>query len=194
MARAGRKRKIEVVRDKNGISRNSRYIEKQYYAQTLARRGYELESLGLKPEHAGNPLAGFTLGRLYLLHQQSSEDPMGISEVQYNAGNMWAGIVHDHARIMGYKLSVKSPAFVMVSAGVSCATDPTQEEVDCVRSKWKASYDALMEACRELDMGLRARDVTYGVCVDNWPMKFLTMDDIGKLRTSLNYIGRALRV
>lgn len=194
MARAGRKRKIEVVRDKNGISRNSRYIEKQYYAQTLARRGYELESLGLKPEHAGNPLAGFTLGRLYLLHQQSAEDPMGISEVQYNAGNMWAGIVHDHARIMGYKLSVKSPAFVMVSAGVSCATDPTQEEVDRVRSKWKASYDALMEACRELDMGLRARDVTYGVCVENWPMKFLTMDDIGKLRTSLNYIGRALRV
>ena len=194
MARAGRKRKIEVVRDKNGISRNSRYIEKQYYAQTLARRGYELESLGLKPEHAGNPLAGFTLGRIYLLHQQSSEDPMGISEVQYNAGNMWAGIVHDHARIMGYKLSVKSPAFVMVSAGVSCATDPTQEEVDRVRSKWKASYDALMEACRELDMGLRARDVTYGVCVENWPMKFLTTDDIGKLRTSLNYIGRALRV
>lgn len=194
MARAGRKRNIEVVRDKNGISRNSRYIEKQYYAQTLARRGYELESLGLKPEHAGNPLAGFTLGRIYLLHQQSSEDPMGISEVQYNAGNMWAGIVHDHARIMGYKLSVKSPAFVMVSAGVSCATDPTQEEVDRVRSKWKASYDALMEACRELDMGLRARDVTYGVCVENWPMKFLTTDDIGKLRTSLNYIGRALRV
>jgi hypothetical protein len=194
MARAGRKRKIEVVRDKNGISRNSRYIEKQYYAQTLARRGVDLEHDRLKPEHAGNPLAGFTLGRLFLLHQQAPEDPFGISEVQYNAGNMWAGIVHDHARLMGYKLSVKSPGFHLVSAGVSCSTEPTQEEIDRIRSRWKASYDALMESCRELDMGLRARDVTYGVCVENWPIRIISPDDVGKLRTSLNYIGRALRV
>lgn len=194
MARAGRKRKIEVVRDKNGISRNSRYIEKQYYAQTLARRGIDLEYDRLKPEHAGNPLAGFTLGRLFLLHQQSAEDPFGISEPQYNAGNMWAAIVHEHARLMGYKLSVKSPGFHLVSAGVSCSTEPTQEEIDRIRSRWKASYDALMESCRELDMGLRARDVTYGVCVENWPIRIISPEDVGKLRTSLNYIGRALRV
>jgi hypothetical protein len=51
-----------------------------------------------------------------------------------------------------------------------------------------------MESCRELDMGLRARDVTYGVCVENWPIRIISPDDVGKLRTSLNYIGRALRV
>lgn len=190
MAKAGRKRKTDVVRDKNGISRQSRLDERRYYAETLIRRGKELQSEGIDPEHAPNRLAGFTLGKLRLMFKEDSANPEGITQQQYDDGCEWAEVIHRHAQIMGYRLSVKSPALLFVG-GSSTAAEPTQEIIAAIKSKFINCYNALMVVSRA--EGLRARDVAYGVCVDNWPLGILSRDDLGTLRIALNAIGRALR-
>jgi hypothetical protein len=191
MAKTGRKRKTASVRDGSGISRDYRDRERRDYDATVTRRAVELKSQGIDPTEAANALAGFTLGKLRL---RGAHDPGGISEDQYLAGNEWARIIHRHAMVMGYevKRSPKSPGFVMVSAGVSCTAEPSEDEIGRIRSRFTAAYDALVMACRDHG-GMRLRDVTYGVCVDNWPVEELSEVDYGMLRIGLNVIGRALR-
>lgn len=189
MAKAGRPRKAGAVRDESGKSRDDEVAKRKAYETSLARQAAELRRDGIDPEHAGNQLAGFTLGKLRL---RGSKDPGGISEDQYLDGNAWALLVHRHAALMGYKLSIATPSFAMVGAGGSCAAEPNEDEVMRVRRRWSDAYNALMGACRDHG-GLRLRDVTYGVCVENWPIERLTEADYGMLRIGLNVIGRALR-
>lgn len=193
MAKAGRKRLIKVVRDKKGKSRQHEFIEKQYYRETLERRGADLKADGLLPELASNQLSGFTLGRLLLLRRASDKqpDPMSISEEQYNTGNRWCRIIYNHARIMGYKLSVPSPS-MEIGGGLSCSDEPSEDEVAHIRGLFRVTYGALMAVCRA-EGSLRPRDVTYGVCVENWPIKIISREDVGKLRISLNEMGREIR-
>jgi len=193
MAKSGRKRLIKVTRDKKGKSRQHEFIQKQYYRETLERRGVELKIDGLAPELASNQLSGFTLGRLLLLRRASEKhpDPMSISEDQYNVGNHWCRIIHNHARIMGYKLSVPSPS-MEIGGGLSCSDDPSDDEIAHIRGLFRVTYNALMAVCRA-EGSLRPRDVTYGVCVENWPLKIISREDVGKLRISLNEMGREIR-
>lgn len=191
MARAGRKRKIEVVRDKNGISRQSRLENKKYYEMTLERRGRELERDGLSAEHAPNRLAGFTLGRLRLLHDPKGKFSDGISLPQYNTGCELAEIIHDHANINGTKLHVKSPSALFIG-GRSTREDPDKEYVKEVSDKFVACYNAMAKVCR-IEGSPRAFYLTYGICVDNWPIEAMKPGEVGLLRLALNEIGNALR-
>jgi hypothetical protein len=188
MAKAGRKRKQGALRDSAGISRDSEIARKLAFECSIARQAAELRRAGIPETHAGNQLAGFTLGKLRL---RGPNDPGGISEEQYQAGNAWAILVHRHAAIMGYRLSIATPSFSSVIGGSSCAKEPGDDEVLAVRRRWSDAYNALVSASR--DHGLRVRDVTYGVAVENWPLERLSEADYGLLRVGLNVIGKALR-
>lgn len=192
-----RPRKTNVRRDKNGKSRG----EEGIHPETLAVRERQLAALGVpltykKKEFVGgrwqeverptaqNQLAGFTLG---ILRLRQASDPGSISDAQFNAGNAFCKIVHDHAAVMGYKLTIASPSFIMVGKTGSVA-DPDEERVLRVREKFKNCFDVLMEQTRA--HGKRVWQVTYGVCVEQWPAANLTPADYGYLRIGLNALGR----
>lgn len=187
--KAGRKRKTNVLRDAKGKSRGEPEI---VHPESIAVRERELSNAGLslRGQDALNQLAGFTLGCLLLRARADRRDPGSISQEQYDAGDSWQNLCHRHASIMGYKSTVKSPSFIMVAGGQSVAAEPDEDEISRVREKWTKAYNALMLACR--DHGIRVRDVTYGVCVENWPVSRLRNRDYGLLRIGLNALAKVL--
>jgi hypothetical protein len=188
---AGRKRKPNVRRDANGKSRGE---PKVIAPEVLAIRRRDLRADGIEfkePEDAKDSLCGFSLGRLLLRSRQDEANPGSISQSQFDAGQAWAAIVHRHAAIMGYKLNIKTPSMFLVGAGASCASDPDEQAILNIRRRFSDCYNGLMAACR--DHGLRVRDVTYGIAVENWPLQRLSESDYGALRVGLNSLARVLR-
>jgi hypothetical protein len=191
MARRGRRRKPNVIRDGHGKSRGEPEV---VHPETVAVRLRELHRDGVPArgrQEALDALAGFTLGRLLLRNRADPGDPGSINEQQYNAGQEWGKLVRRHAAIMGYALgSPKSPSFVLVGAGLSCVEEPDEQEVVAVRRRWSDCYRALMDVCKT--HGLAVRDITYAVCIENRSIEFLTPADYGNLRVGLNTLARAL--
>jgi len=189
--RTGRKRKSNVRRDAGGKSRGELEV---IHPETLAVRARELRKAGLDAgfagEHASDALAGFTLGVLHLRWQHNKDDPGGISDQQFNTAQAWCRIVHRHAAIMGYRLTIHTPSFIMVGGGASCLAEPDAHEILAIRRKWSDCYNALMAACR--DHGLRVAIVTYGAAIENWPAGALSRKDLGDLRIGLNAIGKVV--
>ena len=141
-------------------------------------------------KHANDALAGFTLGMLHLRWQHNKDDPRGISQEQFNAGQAWTPIVYRHAATIGYSLTIRTPSFIMVGGGTSCVAELEEDEIIAVRRKWSDCYNALMSAGR--DHGLRVSIVTYGVCGENWPAGALSREDLGELRLGINAIGKVV--
>lgn len=187
---AGRSRLTNVPRDESGKSRQHEALAREAYGLSLKRRGEELIRDGIKPEHATDALSGFTLGKLLLRHRADDKDPSGISQQQFEWGQEWARLVHRHASIMGYKLSIRTPSFTMIPSGIDCRDEPEEKEILSVRRRWSDCYNALSSAC--VDHGIRVRDVTYGICVENWPVASMTVTDHGSLRIGLNAVGKGL--
>jgi hypothetical protein len=189
--RTGRKRKPNVRRDARGKSRG---VSDAIDPETLAIRARELRAAGFEPrfagQHASDALAGFTLGVLHLRWQADRNDPGGISPEQFNAAQAWTRLVHRHAAIMGYSLNIRTPSFIMVGSGITCLAEPEEKEILSVRRQWSDCYNALMAAAR--DHGLRVSIVTYGVCVENWPVGTLSGADLGLLRIGLNALGKVV--
>jgi len=191
MAVHGRRRKVNVIRDTGGKSRGEPQI---VHPETIAVRLRELRRCGVpvRDRHAAlDALAGFTLGRLLLRHRADVSDPGSINEQQYDAGQEWAKLVYRHAIVMGYSLgSPKSPSFILVGAGLSCAQEPNEQEIIMVRRRWSDCYRALMETCKT--HGLAVRDITYAVCIENRSIDLLTPADYGNLRIGLNALAKVL--
>jgi hypothetical protein len=187
----GRSRLVGVPRDDTGKSRRHEQEAREAYGLSLARRGKELKREGIAPEHACDALSGFTLGKLLLRHRTDHLDPSGISQEQFEWGQEWARVVHRHASLMGYKLSIRTPSFTLIPSGVDCASEPEENEILAVRRKFSDCYSSLMRAC--VDHGMRVRDITYGVCVENWPLASMAVTDHGALRVGLNAVGSGLR-
>ena len=191
MAVQGRRRKVNVIRDTGGKSRGEPQI---VHPETIAVRLRELRRCGVpvRDRHAAlDALAGFTLGRLLLRHRADVSDPGSINEQQYDAGREWAKLVYRHAVVMGYSLgSPKSPSFILVGAGLSCAQEPNEQEIIVVRRRWSDCYRALMETCKT--HGLAVRDITYAVCIENRGIDLLQPADYGNLRIGLNALARVL--
>lgn len=196
----GRPKKENVKREPSGkVSRSAHEI----HPETLAVRERQLIADGvpltfmkremtqqgwreIEKRTAEDRLAGFTLGVLRL---RPNGDPGSISEEQFEAGNTFCNIVHRHAAVMGYKLSVPSPSLMAVGAGAAVVEDD-QETIDRVRKRFRDCYDALMEQTRM--HGKRVWQVTYGVAVENWPCGTLSSADYGHLRVGLNALWKAL--
>lgn len=191
IVRTGRKRKSTVRRDAKGKSRGEPEV---VHPETLAVRKRDLRADGIllhKPEDLRDELAGSSLGRLLLRNRQDEGDPGSINQAQFDAGQAWCKIVHRHASIMGYQLSIKSSGAVMVAGGKSLAIEPDEEVVLRIRRQFRDCYNGLMAACRA--HGIRVRDVTYGIAVENWPLHRLSQADYGLLRTGLNRLVMVLR-
>src|SRR5437764_10130381 len=156
MSHRGRKRNPNVIRDARGKSRGE---PEGVHPETIAVRLRELRCEGVPVrdrQGALDPLAGFTLGRLLLRNRADPGDPGSVNEQQYNAGQEWAKLVRRHAVLMGYALGTpKSPSFVVVGAGLSCAGEPDKAEIMAVRRQWTDCYRALMEVCRTHGLAVR---------------------------------------
>jgi hypothetical protein len=185
----GRKRKLNVLRDASGVSREHERLQRLDYEARIARRARDLAADGIDPSNAPDRLSGFTLGRLLLRWRADKSDPSGLSQRQYNTAVRLTQIILRHAGLHGYSLNVRSPAFVMLG-GQDCAPPPDEIRIAQIRAEFTACYDAIMRVCRQHDLG--ARDLVYGVCVQNWPVGMLA-DRFGLLRAVLNEVGDALR-
>jgi hypothetical protein len=185
----GRKRKLNVLRDASGVSREHERRQRLDYEARLARRARDLVADGIDPSNAPDRLSGFTLGRLLLRWRADKSDPSGVSQQQYNTAVRLTQIILRHAGLHGYSLNVRSPAFVMLG-GQDCAPPPDEARIAEIRAEFTVCYDAIMRVCRQHDLG--ARDLIYGVCVQNWPVGMLT-ERFGLLRAVLNEVGDALR-
>ncbi len=187
----GRKRKPNVIRDARGKSRGE---PEMVHPETVRVRMRELRRDGVFPSsraEALDALSGFTLGRLLLRHRADPSDPGSINDQQYDAGQQWAKIVRRHAAVMGYALgSPQSPSFLMVGSGLSCAEEPTEEEIMRVRRQWWDGYRGVMEVCKT--HGLGVRDITYAACIENRSLETLTPADYGNLRIGLNALAKVL--
>jgi hypothetical protein len=192
MSHRGRRRKPNVIRDAMGKSRGE---PDGVHPDSIAVRLRELRRDGVPVQDrqgALDALAGFTLGRLLLRNRADPGDPGSINEQQYDAGQEWAKLARRHAAIMGYALGPpKSPSFVMVGAGLSCAEEPDKAAIAAVRRQWSDCYRALMDECRS--HGLAVRDIVYAVCIDNRNINSLSATDFGNLRIGLNALVKVLR-
>jgi hypothetical protein len=184
----GRPQKPNVIRDRNGKSRGEAL---RVDPAVLAVRARHLIADGISGDHASDALAGYTLGRLLLRFRTDNTDPSGISQAQFDAGDTWCKIVHRHAAIMGYKLRLQSPGFSLVPGGQDCGPPPTEDDIIRIRRQFSDCYNFMASAAK--DHGRRVIDVTYGVCVENWPMNALYERDYGDLKIGLNTLGKALR-
>jgi hypothetical protein len=185
----GRKRKLNVLRDASGVSREHERRQRLDYEARLARRARDLVADGIDPSNAPDRLSGFTLGRLLLRWRADKSDPSGLSQQQYNTAVRLTQIILRHAGLHGYSLNVRSPAFIMLG-GQDCTPQPDEARIAQIRAEFTACYDAIMRVCRQHDLG--ARDLIYGVCVQNWPVGMLA-ERFGLLRAVLNEVGDALR-
>lgn len=188
-----RPRKSNVRREPSGrISRS----EHQIHPETLAVRERMLVAAGVpltfkkvemgrevEKRTAEDRMAGFTLGVLRL---RPKGDPGSISQEQYEAGDKFCRTIHQHAAVMGYKLNVPSPSYFLGRGGSSREDD--EDEIKRVRESFRRAFDALMEA--SATHGKRVWQVTYGVCVENWPHGALSAADYGHLRTGLNVLWK----
>ncbi len=186
----GRPRNPNVVRDKQGKSRGEPEV---ISAAVLSVRERDMKLDGVKLEHSRDRYAGFSLGRLMLRGRDADKsqiaDPGSITVSQFDAGEKWSSIVHRHAGIMGYRLSTTPTSTVMLGGGAT-PKEPDEDQIATIRGQYRDCYNALMAACR--DHGLRVRDVTYGIAVENWPLQRLSEADYGLLRIGLNSLARIL--
>jgi hypothetical protein len=196
-----RPRKQNVKRTPSG--RVSRACE-GIHPETLAIREKQLRQDGiilafetfegqrLVPKRtADDRLSGYTLGRLYLRHQQDKGNPGSISQDQFEAGEAWASLVVSRKTLDdSHRLGPKSPSFSLVGGGRSLI-DMDPERVARIKSRWGTCDQALTEASAH--HGWKLRQVLFGVCVENWPIEQISETDFGLLRTGLNALHRALR-
>lgn len=199
-ALAGRKKKSGVIRDSKGKSRGEPEV---IAAEVLAVRRRELMLDGIRPSYTDresqkvhdnvrDALAGFTLGRLLLKWRQSPGCPDSVTQAQFDAGEAWTAIVHRHAAVLGYSLGRPSPGFIMVSTGVSCASDPEETEVTTIRRKYSDCYNALMDVGRESHEGTGIALITYAVCIEDRSLRTMAGREFGNLRVGLNALSRVL--
>jgi hypothetical protein len=185
----GRKRKISALRNASGVSIDHKRIQRLDYETRLARRARDLVADGVNPANAPDRLSGFTLGRLLLRWRACKSDPSGLSQKQYDSGQRLAGIICRHAGVAW--LQPQCPvAGLVILGGQDCSPPPDEERIAQIRAEFTVCYDAIMRVCREHD--LRARDLVYGVCVQNWSMAKID-NQFSLLRLTLNEVGDALR-
>jgi hypothetical protein len=204
---AGRKRKSGVRRSASGKSRGE--PEDVVRAIALAYRAKEITAAGIgdfiarearhhdrRTAHPlADPLNGFTLGLLRQRNKASREDPTGITETQYDAGEKWANLCRQHAMIMGYSLgSARSPSLTLTPPGQSCVKEPDEAVILEVRRQWSDCYRTLMDTGVALRCGIKVALICWDVCVNNRSIRHMSTDDFGNLRAGLNALVRVLKL
>jgi hypothetical protein len=179
----GRKRNLVAIRDESGKSREHERQQQLDYETRLMRRKLDLIGEGISPDHAHLGLSGFTLGKLYLRHKADPKE--GISRAQYNIGERIGRILRSHASVVcGSKRATSTPGSGLL----------TDDAIGQIRDEFRTVYDAMAEYAGSAWENRRAAYIVHGVCVENWPASQLTPDDVGIIRQTINFVGRALEV
>lgn len=184
------------MRGRTRKANTERYANGKPKAETVAEIKSVVMAQRLRdvwhPDDAGNELAGFTLGKLLLNHRRSPQDPAGITEDQYNAGEAWARLYHKFNRVVGApNPNPPSASLIFVDGGNGEPPEIPEDEALRIKQVWRDCYDVLVATMR--DHGMAVIRVTYGVCVENWPLSRLSEEDYGSLKIGLNALGRVLR-
>lgn len=206
--RTGRRRKPGMRRDSAGVSRGE--PEDAVRSVALAYRAKEIEAAGLGDYIAregrrrdqrtdanpwADPLNGFSLGLLRQRQKASREDPTGITQRQFDAGEQWAALCRQHAMIMGYSLgSIRSPDFASGARGQSCDEEPDEIFILSVRKRWSDCYRLLIETGKSGGEGIKVALICWDVCVNNRDVKHMSGNDFGNLRAGLNALAQYLKL
>lgn len=186
MARAGRKRKINVVRDSSGKSRGEIFDPSVIFAQPH-RRGVSDPS----SEYAAYPLGRLWLNRL-------------ITEAQLVAGNEFAAVARSYGRMMG--IPVGSPRSGSMSECVSTGfyawegeqSEPDPDEaakrIATIRGRYNDIHDKLGQLGREHGRGHGILRVMREICIQEQDERQVWRDYalMGDLRLGLNAAHRVL--
>ena len=207
MRRAGRKRKVTARRDRSGKVREP---DDTIRSVALAVRAKEIAAAGLgdyiarqahrrdarsEGDPLADPLNGFTLGLLRQRQKASREDPTGITQPQYDAGEKWANLCRQHAAIMGYTLgSVRSPSLSLSPPGQSCLREPDEAVILEIRRRWSDCYRALMDTGVALRRGVKIALTCWDVCINNRNIRHMSASDFGDLRAGLNALAKVLKL
>ena len=184
--RAGRKRKVNVIRDDTGKSRGEIFDPSAIFAQPHRRDTPDPSSVD-----AGSPLGRLRLNGL-------------ITPDQMRAGNEYASVVLSYARVMGIpSASPRGSSFADAIATGFYAwegerTEIDQEEADRrvrrVRERYNDCHDALAELGRQHGRGRNILIVMREICVAETEERSLWHDagKLGDLRLGLNAVQRVL--
>lgn len=178
--KAGRPRKTNVIRDRNGKSRGE-IVDLSVVLNQPHRRD-------AKGDARKSELLGYPLGRLRL-----SDD---LSEDQLQAGNEWALMVRAYAGMMGVPVgSPRSGSLLSDSAKAAYSFSGDEARVDAeeqekrasaLRSRYEAAFNRLSELGRSLGRGNQIMIAVRRVCIEErYPTKF----ELGDLRLGLNSLA-----
>lgn len=175
----GRYRKLHVRRGMDGKSDGERPADVVSIAKAYRIRD------GAMPDNALDYRYGFTIGRLWLERL--------ISEAQFHAAERYLTCVVLNARLHGIPSPhPRATNLLMAGAGLSCEKEPDEAWVAEQLGKFRNCRAALLKCGGELGLGSAVNRITYGVVVENWPIKSLQREDIQNLRCGLNALDRVL--
>jgi hypothetical protein len=186
MARAGRKRKINVIRDESGKSRGEIFNPSAIYAQPHRR--------DLK--HPDATEAGYPLGRLRLNRL--------IDASQLRAGNEYAAVVYAYARTMGIPLGsprsssmnecISSGFYAWEGDRINIDQEEAYKRIRKVKDRYDACHKTLAELSKMHGRGNKIFSALREVCIQEAEEKGLWSDPdkIGDLRLGLNAIHKTL--
>jgi hypothetical protein len=205
--RTGRKRKANVIRDYAGRSRGepedsirsvalayrAREMQEAGLGHYLARKGHQRRGERASGHPLADPLNGSTLGLLRQRNKASRDDPSGINQLQFEAGEKWAALCRRHAQIMGYPIGTTRSTPLEMIGGRSCVPDADDEAALDIRRRWSDCYRALMDAGVSLRRGVHVALICWDVCVNNRNIRHMGAQDFGDLRAGLNALARVMR-
>lgn len=188
MARAGRKRKTNVVRDASGKSRGERFDPSLIFNQPHRR----------DCPQPWDDKAGYPLGRLLLNGL--------ITDGQHRAGNEYAAVVYSYARTMGIPMG--SPRACSMSEYISgreggyewegdkLEIDPEEaaKRIVFVKDRYNNCHETLTELGRLHNRGHKILHVMRDVCIQESQERGLWADPdkLGDLRLGLNAVQKVL--
>lgn len=183
--KAGRPRKANVMRDRNGKSRGE-IVDFSVVLNQPHRRD-------AKGDDRKSELLGYPLGRLRLVGD--------ISEIQFRAGNEWALMVRAYAGMMGIPLwSPHSGSDIGLSAapaysfsGDEARADAEEYEKRCRRLRLR--YDGCFERLGDVGRLMGRKHAILGamrrVCIEeNYP----SVSELGDLRIGLNAVAKEFAI
>lgn len=194
MARAGRKRKANVIRDSGGKSRGE-VFDPSFVFKQPHRRDFLSVIEGRKLDHTEPKLvnqAGYPLGRLRIA--------LAITGDQLRAGNEFAALVRSYGRRMG--IQIGSPKSGSMSERISTGFSPFEADINPdhqqsdqeVQDLYDLCYTTLAELGRTLNRGHGILHVMREICITENDERQVWRDEVklGDLRLGLNAVHRVL--
>lgn len=196
MARAGRKKKLNVVRDASGKSRGEAF-DLNFHLNQPHRREFMPVFVGRNLDHTEPKLinqAGYPLGRLRIA--------LAITGEQLRAGNEFSALVRLYGRLNG--IAIGSPKSGSMSERISSGFGPRmsdgvpaierEREHQEVTNLYNLCYTKLTELENLHGTGNRIRKVIREICIVEQDEGQMWRDDaqIGNLRLGLNCIAKHL--